>query len=125
MTGLSPASRLDPMAPMARHLSWLLVWLALPAAGSIAISRAQTGTSDIVLRPGGAATVFGAWTVVSDPAAAGGSAVRHPNSGAAKLTRPLAHPVHYFELTFIAEAGVLVNAVVISRPHPDVYREVV
>ena len=24
----------------------------------------------------------------------------------------------------IAEAGVLVNAVVISRPHPDVYREV-
>jgi len=25
----------------------------------------------------------------------------------------------------IAEAGVLVNAVVISRPHPDVYREVV
>jgi hypothetical protein len=25
----------------------------------------------------------------------------------------------------ISEAGVLVNAVVISRPHPDVYREVV
>jgi microcompartment protein CcmL/EutN len=25
----------------------------------------------------------------------------------------------------IADAGVLVNAVVISRPHPDVYREVV
>jgi hypothetical protein len=25
----------------------------------------------------------------------------------------------------IAEAGVLVNAVVISRPHPDVYRELV
>jgi microcompartment protein CcmL/EutN len=25
----------------------------------------------------------------------------------------------------IAEAGVLVNAVVISRPHPDVYREVI
>lgn len=25
----------------------------------------------------------------------------------------------------LAEAGVLVNAVVISRPHPDVYREVV
>jgi Na+-translocating ferredoxin:NAD+ oxidoreductase RnfC subunit len=24
-----------------------------------------------------------------------------------------------------AEAGVLVNAVVISRPHPDVYREVI
>jgi len=27
--------------------------------------------------------------------------------------------------TVLAEAGVLVNAVVISRPHPDVYREVV
>ena len=25
----------------------------------------------------------------------------------------------------IAEAGVLVNAIIISRPHPDVYREVV
>jgi microcompartment protein CcmL/EutN len=25
----------------------------------------------------------------------------------------------------IADAGVLVNAVVISRPHPDVYREVI
>ncbi len=25
----------------------------------------------------------------------------------------------------ISEAGVLVNAVVISRPHPDVYREVI
>ena len=25
----------------------------------------------------------------------------------------------------LAEAGVLVNAVVLSRPHPDVYREVV
>ena len=25
----------------------------------------------------------------------------------------------------IADAGMLVNAVVISRPHPDVYREVV
>jgi microcompartment protein CcmL/EutN len=25
----------------------------------------------------------------------------------------------------IAEAGVLVNAIVISRPHPDVYREVI
>jgi len=25
----------------------------------------------------------------------------------------------------IADAGMLVNAVVISRPHPDVYREIV
>lgn len=25
----------------------------------------------------------------------------------------------------IADAGVLVNAVILSRPHPDVYREVV
>jgi microcompartment protein CcmL/EutN len=27
--------------------------------------------------------------------------------------------------TLIGDAGVLVNAVVLSRPHPDVYREVV
>ena len=25
----------------------------------------------------------------------------------------------------LADAGVLVNAIVLSRPHPDVYREVV
>ena len=25
----------------------------------------------------------------------------------------------------ISDAGVLVNAIVISRPHPDVYREIV
>jgi len=27
--------------------------------------------------------------------------------------------------TVLAEAGVLVNAVVISRPHPDIYRELI
>ena len=63
-------------------------------------------TTDVVLRPGGAATVFGAWKVVSDATAAGGAAVRHPNAGAAKLTQALAAPANYFELSFAAEANV-------------------
>ena len=62
--------------------------------------------ADVVLRPGSGATVSGAWTVVADAAAAGGTAVRHANAGAAKLTQALAQPVNYFEQTFVADAGV-------------------
>ena len=61
---------------------------------------------DIVLRPGRAATLAGAWAVVSDATAADGLAVRHPNAGAAKLTQALSQPANYFDLTFTAEAGV-------------------
>ena len=67
---------------------------------------AQTSTTDIVLRPGRAAAVAGAWSVVSDATAADGVAVRHPNAGAAKLTQALASPANYFEVTFTAQAGV-------------------
>jgi len=69
-------------------------------------SRAQSGSADIVLRPGSGATVAGAWAIVSDASAAGGKAVRQPNAGAAKLTQALAQPVNYFEQTFSADAGV-------------------
>jgi hypothetical protein len=88
---------------MARLTSWVLVVVVL---GSLGISRAQNGAGDVVLRPGGAATVHGAWSVVADASAAGGTAVRHPNAGAAKLTQALAQPVNYFEQTFVADAGV-------------------
>jgi hypothetical protein len=67
---------------------------------------AQSGSGDIILRPGSGATVSGAWRVVSDSSAAAGRAVRHPNSGAPKITPALAQPVNYFEQTFTADAGV-------------------
>ena len=90
---------------MARRASTVIAALLL-LAGSLELSLAQGGGADIVLRPGTAATVSGAWTVVSDATAAGGKAVRHPNAGAAKLLQALAQPTHYFEQTFAADAGV-------------------
>ena len=81
----------------------LCLIVALPAASGRPLAQAE---ADIVLRPGRGATVAGAWTVVSDPTAADGAAVRHPNAGAAKLAQAAAQPVHYFEQSFTAEASV-------------------
>ena len=50
-------------------------------------------------------SVNGGWSREADASAAGGSKLRHPNAGAAKLSAPLANPTHFFELTFNAEAG--------------------
>ena len=50
--------------------------------------------------------MHGGWTVIADPTAADGAAVRHPNASGAKLTQALAQPVNYFEQTFTAEANV-------------------
>jgi len=47
----------------------------------------------------------GAWRLVPDTTAAGGSRVYHPNLGAAKLVTPLAAPVNYFDVTFTADGG--------------------
>jgi hypothetical protein len=47
----------------------------------------------------------GAWQVEPDSTAAGGSKIRHPNAGAAKIASASATPANYFELTFNAEAG--------------------
>ena len=62
-------------------------------------------TRDVVLYAWEGAALSGAWRVETDPSAAGGAKLRHPNAGAAKLASPLAAPVHYVELTFQAQAG--------------------
>jgi hypothetical protein len=61
--------------------------------------------NEIVVRTSAPATIAGGWRAVTDPTAAGGTALTHPNAGAAKLAGALAAPVHYVELTFEAEAG--------------------
>jgi hypothetical protein len=61
--------------------------------------------ADILLHASGAATIAGGWRLISDPTAAGGVALGHPDAGSPKLTGALAAPVHYVELTFTAEAG--------------------
>jgi hypothetical protein len=61
---------------------------------------------DVVLYAESAAVVAGGWRRESDAAAAGGALLRHPNAGAARVDPALASPVHYFEMTFSAQAGV-------------------
>jgi endonuclease/exonuclease/phosphatase family metal-dependent hydrolase len=47
----------------------------------------------------------GRWTVESASGALGGSVVRHPNAGAAKIDNPASSPANYFEAQFHAVAG--------------------
>ena len=65
---------------------------------------ANAGVDEILLLAS-TAKLAGAWRVVNDATAAGGARAYHPNAGAAKLAEALAAPVHYFELTFTADAG--------------------
>jgi hypothetical protein len=61
---------------------------------------------DVVLAGASAKTRVGAWTVISDATASGGSAIRHPDAGVPKISTALASPAHYFELSFNAVAGI-------------------
>jgi hypothetical protein len=45
----------------------------------------------------------GAWQSVSDPTAAAGFRVWHPDAGAAKVNTPLANPTHYVDTWFLAD----------------------
>jgi hypothetical protein len=79
----------------------LLVTVA--SAVCAALVGAQSPAPDVVLRTGSAPVVAGKWMRIADATAAGGTALRHPDAGAAKLATPLAAPANYFELTFQAE----------------------
>ena len=81
---------------------WSLATLLLIAAVAVSLGSAPP---DVVLYAGNATVRVGAWNVVTDTTAAGGSALRNPDLGAAKRTTPLASPPTYFELTFEAVAG--------------------
>jgi hypothetical protein len=63
------------------------------------------GAREIVLYASDATTISGTWALVADVTAAGGAQLANPDKGA-KLVKPLASPVNYFEMTFEAEAGV-------------------
>jgi hypothetical protein len=64
------------------------------------------GARDIVLYASDASKIAGTWSLVSDATAAGGSKIRNPDKGAAKIATPVVNPANYFEITFQAEAGV-------------------
>ncbi|HEV3485889.1 MAG TPA: phosphatidylserine/phosphatidylglycerophosphate/cardiolipin synthase family protein, partial [Vicinamibacterales bacterium] len=65
----------------------------------------EAGEGDIVLYAADAPVVSGLWTKILDGSAAGGARMTHPDAAAGKISRALAAPTNYFELTFDAEAG--------------------
>jgi acid phosphatase len=77
------------------------------------------GAGDVVLWAAEAPVKAGAWSVVSDASAAGGSRIANPDAGAPKRTTPLANPTDYFEMNFTAEAGVDYRLWVRSRAQAD------
>jgi hypothetical protein len=81
------------------------VWNFTTTGSAPAPPPPSTGAGDIVLYAADASARAGGWRVQADGTAAGGSAMVHPDAGAAKLTSPLASPANYFELQFNAEAG--------------------
>ena len=62
-------------------------------------------TPTIVRYAATALTPHGAWRLVVDASAAGGSRMEQPNVGAPKITAPAVDPADYFELTFVAQAN--------------------
>ena len=60
---------------------------------------------EVVMYAAEAGVLSGAWTRVSDASAAGGRRLQHADAGAPKIAQALAAPLHYFELTFQADAG--------------------
>ena len=63
------------------------------------------GSNEIVLYAAEATVRSANWQTVADATAAGGARLANTDLGAAKLTTALANPVHYFEMTFNAQAG--------------------
>ena len=63
-------------------------------------------SGDVVVHAGKHAIVAGNWQVISDPTAASGLRVSHPEAGAT-ASGVLLHPVHYFDVTVWVEAGKL------------------
>jgi hypothetical protein len=76
------------------------VIVPIPVALPPPVSR-----DEIVIRAASATTLAGAWTLVPDATAAGGSAVTHGDAGGAKVNAASASPANFVEFTFEAEAG--------------------
>jgi hypothetical protein len=73
--------------------------------GTILDSTEPPAGDEVVLYAAEATLIAGEWTRTADSTAAGGARLQNANAGAAKITTAQANPVHYFELTFSADAG--------------------
>ena len=82
-----------------------VIAVSLATFALVALPGHASAQGDIVLTAATATTRAGAWGVASDSGASTGKVLRHPDGGAAKLSKPLASPRDYFELTFTAAAN--------------------
>ena len=83
-------------------------------------SGGTPGAGDIVLYPGvDGASLHGSWIAVADATAAGGTRLRNPDAGAAKLAAPLASPTNYVDLTFEAKKDVAYRMWIRGRADQD------
>lgn len=98
---------------------------AVPVLGAlVVIGLFQVSTSaavDVVLRAAEAPVVQGAWFVVPDASAAGGSRLANPDAGQPRPPAPSAAPASYFELAFDADAGVPYHLWIRGRAEADSY----
>jgi hypothetical protein len=94
---LSPGNYLTAAPGAARNDTTIL-----PKSGGV---TPPPPAGEIVLYAASSTRVAGSWVVESDSTAAGGSSLRNPNTGAAKIVTPAASPASFFELTFTADAG--------------------
>ena len=79
----------------------------------------QPAAGDVVLWAAESPTKVGAWSVVGDATAAGGSRISNPDAGAPKRGNASANPADYFEMTFNAQSGVNYRLWVRSKAQDD------
>ncbi|HVZ20002.1 MAG TPA: hypothetical protein VG871_03010, partial [Vicinamibacterales bacterium] len=85
------------------------------------MSSSASAADDIVLYAATSTAVHGAWQVVADAGAAGGSRISNPDAGAPKIVTALAAPADYFELTFTPVPGIPYRLWMRGRAQGDVY----
>lgn len=92
------------MAIRQRCSSLRCLLVATVVASVVGVVPAYAANTNIVLYASKAPVRAGAWAIVSDSTAAGGSAITTPVT-TTKVANPLAAPANYFQMTFPASAG--------------------
>jgi endonuclease/exonuclease/phosphatase family metal-dependent hydrolase len=78
--------------------------LSAAAIAAFLTPPAAAAQKDIVLEAEKAAKRSGKWAVAKDRQASQDTVIRHPDAGRPKITRALARPANYFEMSFQAQA---------------------
>src|SRR3954468_11319349 len=84
----------------------LIAGVGICALTAVQAMAQSTAPGEVVLRAAAATAKAGAWSVLADAGASGGSALWLPDAGVPKIATASATPRDFFELTFQAKAGV-------------------